>query len=194
MYECTKDRFLKSVKNHKIKVLQNDGVYRHIRCAKPGTVIDSFSLTTWPGFLCIAGDMGDYLFSRLDDMFNFFRSREMKINPVYEHEKLRAGSRFEPAKKFSRELLREIVRDEFRDGRRNGEITNKNKHEIWRELSWIRNAENEADAISAAENFECCGFTLLDFYENELREFTYHFIWCLYAITWGINQFDRMEG
>ena len=51
-------------------VLRDDGVYRHIRFKKPGTGCMHFDLVTWPGYLCYSGDMGCYVFCRLNARFS----------------------------------------------------------------------------------------------------------------------------
>jgi hypothetical protein len=67
-------RFPDDIAQHQMKVKRNDGLYRHIYFGRPGTGNMSFSITTWPGYLAYTGDMGDYVFCRLDDMFQFFRT------------------------------------------------------------------------------------------------------------------------
>src|SRR5690348_13144744 len=91
--------FLKDVSTHEMIVIRDDGANRHIRFKRPGTSCMYFDLITWPGYLCYTGDMGTYVFSRLEDMFEFFRTdrdynkrkgRELSINPKYWGEKLQA--------------------------------------------------------------------------------------------------------
>ena len=73
------EQFLRDVAEHTMTVIREDGVSRHIRFAKPGTSCMHFDLITWPGYLCYTGDMGTYVFQRLTDMFEFFRTdREYK--------------------------------------------------------------------------------------------------------------------
>jgi hypothetical protein len=57
--EPTAEQFLKDVANHKMAVLHNDGIYRHIefRSADSGWHL-WFALVTWPGFLTICGVWG----------------------------------------------------------------------------------------------------------------------------------------
>lgn len=66
-------RFQRATRNHRMTVLQDDGVFRHIRCAQPGSQAYAFNITTFPGYLAFTGDMGSYVFSRLRDMFEFHR-------------------------------------------------------------------------------------------------------------------------
>lgn len=71
--DLQESRFLADVKDHKISIVRDDGVYRHVRFAKPETVCMHFDLITWPGYLAYVGDMGAFTFTRLRDMFEFFR-------------------------------------------------------------------------------------------------------------------------
>lgn len=99
--QCTQDRFLKDAGSHVMTVIRDDGVHRHLRFRKapPAGSEYWFDLITWPGSLCIDGDMGTYVFRRLPDMFEFFctdreynekRGRKLGINAGYWGEKLQA--------------------------------------------------------------------------------------------------------
>jgi hypothetical protein len=96
-YAESAERFAADVRGHKLTVLHEDGLYRHLRFQKPGTHFYWFDLITWPGCLAINGDMEGYTFSRVEDMFTFFRAssgwNSKTINPQYWAEKLRAASR-----------------------------------------------------------------------------------------------------
>ena len=85
----SQEEFQKDVSQHGVTIIRDDGVNRHIRFKRPGTMCMHFDLITWPGYLCYCGDMGTYVFSRLEDMFEFFRT-DRDINPGYWAEKLQA--------------------------------------------------------------------------------------------------------
>ncbi len=61
---CTLERFLGDVKGHVFEIKNDDGLYRNITVKKPDSSIYGYKITTWPGYLCISGDMGTYVFSR----------------------------------------------------------------------------------------------------------------------------------
>lgn len=193
-YNCTSERFLKSVEKHEMRIIQDAGIYRHIRYSEPGTFIEHFELITWPGNLCISGDMGTYVFCRVDDMFTFFRSKDMAINPGYWHEKMVSESRFVGAERFSRDVFEDIVRREFRTACHENYIPLDARKDVWLDLlSSVLCAETEQDAHQYASSFESNGFSFSDFWEHDLKEYTYQFIWCLRAIVWGINIFDKAQ-
>ena len=56
-----------------MQVLRDDGVYRHINFRKPDDSFAWFEIVTWPKLLVINGDMGSFMFWRIEDMFEFFR-------------------------------------------------------------------------------------------------------------------------
>lgn len=77
---------------HTMTVLRDDGPYRHLRFATPGTRMYAYDLITWPGSLCFQGDYGTWVFSRQEDMFAFFAQDTGDINPGYWAEKVTAGN------------------------------------------------------------------------------------------------------
>lgn len=90
------ERFPRDTAKHEMTILHDDGLYRHLRFAQPKPHSWSywFDIVTWPGSLTIRGDIGEsYTFSRLPDMFEFFRSRSGGIDPHYWAEKLDGGRR-----------------------------------------------------------------------------------------------------
>ncbi len=66
--------FLKDVSAHVMRVIRDDGAHRHLRFAAPTSSIYWFDVITYPGELVITGDCGTYVFRRLPDMFEFFRT------------------------------------------------------------------------------------------------------------------------
>lgn len=107
LYAAPRKQFERETSEHQTTVLHDDGLYRHLRFAKPGTRIWSFDIVTWPGHLSIAGDIGDgWTFSREPDMIRFFTpATKLDINPGYWWEKLPQQLR-KAAKVFDDEALR----------------------------------------------------------------------------------------
>lgn len=188
MGKCTKERFLDDVQGHQMKILKDVEVYRHIQFARPGAYDYHFSITTWPMHLAITGDMGDYVFRRHEDMFRLFRRDKLEINPDYWHQKLVADSRFEPAMKFEKELLEEAVKGEFRRACREGDIPIKKRRYEWDAMQIVMDARTPEEAYEYA-----WGSPLFDdgLGDVDLMDYSYHFIWCLYAIVWGIQRYDE---
>lgn len=94
--ERTKESFLKDVGSHKATIVLDNGVHRHIHCSS-GSCCYHFDIVTYPGHLVVSGDMGDFVFQRTSDMFEFFRpngnyNEKNWINISYWGEKLQASS------------------------------------------------------------------------------------------------------
>jgi hypothetical protein len=105
--------FASDVAEHKMTVLHDDGLYRHLRFKQPHSSICYFDLITWPGRLVICGDMNDaYVFTRYDqDMFTLFRPTryESGINPGYWAQKL--ADHGHSVRVYSEDVLRERVKE-----------------------------------------------------------------------------------
>jgi hypothetical protein len=215
-YACTEERVLKDLAGHEMHIIRDDGVHRHIRFKRPGEGVYWFDLITWPGTLCIDGDCGTYVFRRLEDMFEFFRTdreyalrkgRKLGINPQYWAEKLRAHDGFQ---EFSEERFRENVKRAFdnwveceapEDGEAEpdeiAEFTAL-KNALWAEIEGevLCNAgDGEIRAIDSALAFDGgnADFNFEDAWEWGCKEFTFQFLWCCYAIAWGIQLYDETK-
>lgn len=215
-YACTEQQFLKNISQHAMTVLRDDGVHRHIRFKRPDSSSYWFDLVTWNGSLCIDGDMGTYVFRRLDDMFEFFRTDRdwmradatLAINPSYWGEKLQATANFGQFMQFSEERFRRCVKEQFdswceSEGPEDrvdepddiAEFTAL-KNELWDEIEdevLAHASDGETRAIDAAVSFEsnvAPDFNFDSAWEWRCQDFTYHFIWCCYAIAWGVKTYD----
>lgn len=180
--------FLKDVATHEMTVLLDNGTHRHIRFRRPGTTCMGFDLVTWPGYLAVSGDMGDFMFTRLLDMFEFFRGADegpLRINPQYWAEKCKAGT----TEEYDADRFCEAIRSRLDDMEASPELRQAVADEV---LPAARDGEYEAHR--AAQDFEHDGHQVFtDFWEAGLREHTYHFIWICYAIAWGIRQYDAAK-
>ncbi|RAW91264.1 MULTISPECIES: hypothetical protein [unclassified Photorhabdus] len=191
------ERFKKDTKDHSIKILHNEDLYRHLRFSKDGSSAYYFDIVTWPGYLCISGDMGCFTFSRVTDMFHFFRSSddELSINPYYWSEKLQAGAGH--CKKiyqgWSLDKFKDAVSEAFSNWLdNNDDISDDVLEEIQESIEEIISCSyDEYDAISAIRNYDDKHDIFIDFCENDLMEYQFYYIWCCYAIAWGISKFDE---
>ena len=64
------EEFLSNVASHKMTVLLDNGVYRHLKFENTANHHMEFEIVTWPDSLCING-MGTWTFCDSGDMFNF---------------------------------------------------------------------------------------------------------------------------
>jgi hypothetical protein len=189
----TESEFLKDVASHEMTVIREDGVYRHLRFKKPGSTDMHFDLLTWPGSLCYTGDMGTYVFTRLRDMFEFFRTRPegkegLHINPGYWGEKLQAIERNGGFKEFSPDLFRQEIKEYLDSHEATDEVREAVEDEVLSHLD-----DGEDIACRAAYDFDFNGFSFEDFFEANLKDYTFRFLWCCYALSWGIRLYDSKQ-
>jgi hypothetical protein len=67
------ERFARETAGHTMTVLHDDGFYRHLRFRDPKNPFYWFELITAPHVLMFRGDGESFVFSRIEDMFDFFR-------------------------------------------------------------------------------------------------------------------------
>jgi hypothetical protein len=188
----TKERFMEEVKNHKMKVLYDNGLYRHLHFSD-GTFNMAFDVVTWPNHLAYTGDMGSFLFSRIEDMFNFFRRKDGEINPGYWSEKVLAESCFGGGiREFSVEEFRDCVLEEVM---RSLDVEEKEDipEDIMEEIYFLLHAEDEYECVTAMRDSSSTKVNLDDFWEHTVTRGTYHYIWCCYALVFAIGEYDKSK-
>lgn len=197
------EEFLKDVSSHEMRIIRDDGLYRHIRFKGPGTSCMYFDLVTWPGRLCYTGDMGTYVFSRLEDMFQFFRDQGratrgdhgLVINLSYWAEKVLSGDRGgrgNGVKEFSIELARKSLKEYVRDYAEPPKNERANFHRDLRDSIYL--ADDEWEFVEAIRSYDSKHLCLGDFLTGaRLSRYTHHFIWCCYALAWGVQKYDKYK-
>lgn len=194
--EENQKRVLEAVSGHVMKIRRDDGLYRHVEFSNPKSSNYWFGLTTWPGSLAITGDIGDFVFSRVPDMFSFFRSTDFhRMSYGYWATKCVAGETHE----FDPESLIKAVNNnaaewaewnwrgkkEFREGDK------KEFFECVEELAdYIRYSSEDLSCKHILE-FEWDGCE--PFADMELRYYdrpTETFLSCCNAVRWGIGIYD----
>jgi len=198
-YENEKKIMLGDIKDHEMRVLKDDGIYRHLRFRSQGSNSYWFDLVTWPGCLVINGDCGTYSFSRLPGMFEFFRNDELKIRPSYYAEKLLGPTTY---KKYSRAALIHKVDDHIEEAfYGDDQVVKKSLQDDVADVIFydLDDAGPEL-AYAKVYNYEYDDGTLsswqfVDFWDGGTAdEYDYHYLWSLYAIVWGIREYDRSKG
>ena len=191
------ENFTEDTSRHEMAILRDDGLYRHLRFQRPGSCVYQFDIITWPGYLAYVGDMGDYVFRRIDDMFEFFGSDG--INPDYWSEKVQAACT-DGVREFSIEVYKERVekwRDEILEDIAediDNETDNPDFAEVVNDdlLDWV-DGITEEEAHRRLDNFECNGIKFFDSWEWDFQKFSYRYIWSLYAITWAIRKYQEQK-
>ncbi len=185
-------KFMSLVSNHKLTVVKEDGLYRHLLVAIPGQHCESWNIHTWPGYLAMVGDMGDWVFQRTEDMLRFFRSEgdAIKINPHYWAEKLQAQES-EGWIGFSIDAFQERVK-EFAKDACDAESFDDVPEEKKEDLESLLSAEDEYEAVVRLREFDCKWLDLTDFWDcrhacHEVRD---HYLFACYAIAWTVKLYD----
>jgi len=183
--------FIGQVKRHKMTIEDDNGVHRSILFKAPNTGNRHFRLTTWRGHLCISGDMGSYVFSRLDDMFEFFRddTGAGRINPDYWSQKVQSEDKYSKVWQFSETAFREEVERQTKDWETTLENVDNLREAIEDATQYV---ENENDAIAAMYDFSHDGHSF-DTDDLSFKELGDHYLWDCRAIVWGIKQYDLFK-
>lgn len=179
------DEFDESVASHVLTVVHDLGLFRHLRCGRPGSSNMSFQITTWPGHLAMTGDMGSWVWSRLPDMFEFFRepNGRARINPSYWSEKLQAEDYRSGAMEFSDHAVRRATAAVVRSMR-----------EQDLDRAGIRDYIKDAKGATSAEEWNRATIEIdPDCWEAELEDFSYHYLWACHAVVWAIKQYDAAK-
>jgi hypothetical protein len=189
-----KARFADDTSAHRMTVLLDQGLYRHLRFADPSSNFSWFEIITVPGLLTINGDMGTFTFAREKDMFPLFRRADGGINAHYWGEKIIAS--VQPAKAYSAKVFAETVRQDAE--------TQLDDAEIEGEARTAALAELQDDVLAVADEgeHEACralsGFSheLLDFtdaWEHDFTEYSFRYLWNLHAIVHGIGEYTAQK-
>lgn len=204
------DQFEHDVADHRLTIVHEDGLYRHLRFSKPGSNDMRFDLVTWPGFLAYSGDMGAFMFERTNDMLGFFRrdpgERKYGMSLRYWAEKCEAeGTRgdgifeFDPDE-FKRAITRQRRELLVEHGRT---LDDGQRQDLWDELQRVIDAadEDEIAAWSAMRDFSfVLGYDRKQSHAHintddfpRCERYTQRFMWCCCALAWGIEVYDRIK-
>lgn len=199
MKHPTKESFLKDVKDHKLTIVKEDGVYRHLKF-KGKDFAFHFDMITYPGGLLMRGDMGTWVFERTEDMFAFFRNHngELEINPGYWSEKCVSESVFgNGIRVFDPDGFRECVISHWEEYFEE-DLESEEAIVVWESIEdrILCGEDAEWDLVSRLNDWSNYGlesdFDFTDFWENTVTIGTYHYIWACYAIAWAVIQYDKV--
>ncbi|KQN63661.1 hypothetical protein [Erwinia sp. Leaf53] len=204
---CEIIRFVRDVTSHKLSVIRDDGLYRHLRFSRQNTRAYSFDIVTWPGYLTVTGDMGTWTFSRITDMFEFFTDKHFgvrdsfQINPGYWSEKFEAGTgggRYDtPCYEFDGRAFDKGLQEwlaSYLEGCDDEEDAETAK-EVVRELTG-NGFRRESDAYHALNDaYFPHNVSSYDISEGMGSNMTHshHYLWICYAIVWGIERYNNQK-
>lgn len=202
------ETFLEQVKDHQMTVIRDDGEYRHVRFRKPNTNNMFFDLVAFPGTLVFTGDMGTYTFSRERDMFRFFHVRPddtltRSIDKRYWGEKMTAICKNGDYREYQPSVARESVKYRFDNwcedqGQPDEDASEQEKlawedrkTALWAEITRevLRHVDDEHEFWEAVREFTYDDFEFTDYHELSTQGYTHHFVWCCFAIAWGVRKY-----
>jgi hypothetical protein len=166
-----------------------------------------FDIVTWPGFLAYAGDMGSFVFTRLEDMFKFFRTDrnngKLSINPGYWGEKLEAvdshthapGHREYSPEKMKAHIEETVVQWVTEYGltpQQNSELRQEIGMEI---LCYLDDGESAVQVALHKFLHRVNGliFEFEDPWKWDCQQYTFRFLWCCYALSWAIQKYGAIR-
>lgn len=138
-------------------------------------------------------------------MFSFFRTdrehgqkdgRTLFINPGYWGEKLQSVARQGGYVEFSNERFVAAIKDRFQSWCEDHEPDEATKDSLWEAIQdevLLCGSEHESQQAAYDFRHEPTGFVFRDFFESQLTNYTFHFIWCCYAIAWGVQRYDAIQ-
>lgn len=192
-------QFVKDIRDHEVTIRLDQGLYRHIRLMKPGTSCMYFDLVTWPNRLVYTGDMGDFMFSRIDDMFAFFRGA--RPNYSYWAEKVlasdgREGGIYEFSMQKFQDSVWDYVTEYFDGGDPPEEMQSQIEWEIFRVAEEYGHSLPGYIAMSEF-SYRFPDGTVFHFDMHDLggnaEVYTYRYMWACNAIPWAIKQYDELK-
>lgn len=193
------DVFLADVSNHNVILLKDDGVHRCLEVRSHKSLIDSYSIVTYPGGLLFTGDRGSYVFEATQDMFNFFaddlsnNKGNLDIRPNYWSEKLVAcccyANNSEKGKVFTYNAFKKGLKDYVLDY--TDSMTT--AHPIVTRILGDIGEVHEHNYLELLSSYSCDEVDFTDFFEVDCTEYCPRYIWACYAIVWAIKKYRNMS-
>jgi hypothetical protein len=190
--------FEQDTADHVLSVKHDDGLYRHLRCGKPGTSVYRFDLVTWPGYLYVGGDVDDFVFARTPDMFLWFEagsSDARGINPHYWAQKLQSPARRDVTTEYSSDKLKGKIRewlDERCEDLDAAEVASL-RTAVSEELLSREELVDETAGLFLVRDFFHDGHAIYEPADWDLRDYTGGFLWACWAIVWAIREYRALK-
>ncbi|OOH92163.1 hypothetical protein BMT54_01165 [Pasteurellaceae bacterium 15-036681] len=186
--------FLNDIKNHKITVIENSEHSKIFKAMRAdGSICQSFTVIYADNKAIITGDMGHYVFGRLQNSYGFFLNNESAFNFGYVLEKLLAEDKFNKAERYDSTQAEETIKSIIQEYRESldeddcqddlNELEDSLEHiDFDSEIevaAWLYSLTDESAEIFEEYNID--DFTVLD----------YRFIWCVYGLIWATREFEK---
>ena len=198
--KAIRERFRRETANHEMTVLQDNGLYRHIRFEQPDQRGDWFSIVTWPQKIVVNGTVGTYVFSRMEDMFEFIRSSCPTGVPNFSYWEEKVVAASDGPVTYSMDLLDKQVAEDLAEAEKDWPGVTASWDEKVNGFFPEYDTTNEHGARYALNDFsykpEDAGaddepFQFYDTGDWDLRDYDWKYLWCCHALFWGIRQYDQ---
>jgi len=179
--------------------LHDQGLYRHLRFDSADVNASNFEIMTWENHLSITGEAGSFVFAAKKDMFAFFRRVDggITVNPSYCSDKLISIDQnikfrhFDPQKFIDQVTLQFILWSD-----QNNDLAEVTIKAVWDDIQTkviAAVAEGQAQAYQAVKDFQHDAFQFEELLEVNTYTYNAKYLWCLFAICWGIQQYDNKQ-
>lgn len=192
------ERFKSETADHRMTILHDKGLYRHLRFTGPANELYWYEITTTPRQLVFSGDGDSFVFRLTDDMFDMFRQSANSggINASYWAEKLRTGNAFSYSEDLFREHVEEAVAasDLAYPGLR-GDVERRVFGSDFYDVSY----ESPARSVVLEYSYRAPGasgrepFRFARSWEWKLGDYDWWYLFACHAIVAGIAQYDAVK-
>lgn len=205
---AAEERFASEADGATMTVVKDDGVHRHLSFQFPKASWGPCEVVTWPGALTLRGGLGCWSFTRVEDMFEFFRpSRNVtRVNPTYWVQKLVPGSGSE-VKEYDEDRARAYVRQAVAEAGKRYEHITPEYADDWLFSDWcgadysteaglmrtLGRFEGRADAdrsTSSLLNDGAASEFAFPVHEWDLYRYSDWFLLACVVLPWTIEQYD----
>ncbi|MEU9218808.1 hypothetical protein AB0D47_19930 [Streptomyces sp. NPDC048376] len=197
-YSKSAARFARNTASHRMTVLHDDGLYRHLRFTNPDSSLYWYEITTTPGQLVFSGDGDTFAFRVAPDMFEMFRrsAESGGINPQYWAEKCRTGNAYTYSRdRFEEYVEKQVVSNEpFYPGLRDDvrdEIFDSPVYDVDHEPAAVMTVLGYEFHLPLGQNPDRRGpFRFSYVHAWELKDFDWWFLFACHAISDAIVKYD----
>lgn len=172
-------------RDYKMTITKDDGVFRVLDFKHNNSTDGCFTITTWPNHLCISGDMGTFVFSRIYDMVDFFKGDV--VSPSYWSEKVKSESMFgKGVQSFSIEEFEGLVSDYKEEAIESG-------IQVGSSFDLLDEVEDEFSAVEFIRSFYLEGVESPCFDLPSAYTFTFHYLFACYAVNFACNKYSNLD-
>lgn len=186
-------RFLESIKDHQLTVIENSEHAKIFRFGKPNTVSQSCTIAYVANTCLITGDMGHYLFGRLLNPYDFFAHEDNALNFDYLKTKVLATDTDHGLDALDPHLAKSKIRRLLCHSRMN--CSNDDERRRWDDVievfkSSVFETEHDVNEFLDIARYDITGA----FVHTKASDFILtkeQFLWCIQAVVYATRLFEQ---